>query len=92
LLRVWNYPAHLANAVAYHHQPLSSGIHQLETSLVHVSDYLVNAMELGSSGERFVPPLHPKAWDRLAMATDGLSSIIDNIDNQIGAVEDAFLH
>ncbi len=91
LLRTWNYPANLVNAVCYHHQPLSSGPYQLEASLVHVADYLVNAMELGSSGERFVPPLHPRAWDRLALDANELGSIMENIDNQIGAVEDAFL-
>jgi len=91
LLRAWNYPANLINAIRCHHHPMSSGAYQLEGSLVHVADALVNAMELGSSGERHVPALQLKAWERLALPLDSLESTMNAVDEQILEVERAFL-
>ncbi len=90
LLRSWNHPANLISAVRYHHQPMSSGAFQLEASLVHVADALVNAMQLGSSGERLVPALQLKAWERLALPLDSLETTMDAVDQQIQEVEQAF--
>jgi len=87
----WQYPPNLVHAVAYHHHPMSGGVYQLESSVVHVADYLVHAMEMGSSGERFVPPLNLKAWERLSLAPDLLASVIKSIDEQIEVVEETFL-
>jgi len=91
LLKVWNYPANLCSMVRYHHQPMSAGAYQLEASLLHVADYIVNAMQIGSSGERWVPPLQGKAWDRLNLGIEALESIMEAVDGQITEVERAFL-
>lgn len=91
LLKVWNYPANLVNTVRYHHHPMSAGAFQLEASLVHVADHLVNAMQHGSSGERWIPPLQNKAWERLNLPVDILESIVETVENQITEVERAFL-
>ncbi len=91
LLRSWNFPPNLVNAVRYHHQPMSAGIFQMDASLVHLADYMVNAMPMGSSGERFVPPLNAKAWERLNLAPDFLETLMNGIDDQIFAVQQAFL-
>jgi HD-like signal output (HDOD) protein len=91
LLRSWNYPANLINAVRYHHHPMSAGVFQMDASLVHLADYVVNAMSLGSSGERFVPPLNAKAWERLNLTPDFLETLMNGIDDQIIAVQQAFL-
>lgn len=91
LLKVWNYPANLFNTVRYHHHPMSAGPYQLEASLVHVADHLVNAMQHGSSGEKWIPPLQNKAWERLNLPVEILESIVDTVENQIADVERAFL-
>jgi hypothetical protein len=59
---------------------------------VHIADYLVHALELGSSGENYVPPLNLKACEKIRFHTGMLSSITSRIDQQIEAVEEAFLH
>lgn len=92
LLRAWRYPNNLIHAVAYHHYPLSAGAFRSEAAFVHVADHLVNAMELGSSGERFVPPLQMKAWEHLNLTEDILESIMHSIDDQIGAVQEVFFN
>ena len=61
LLRSWLYPPNLIHAVANHHQPLSSDAYKMEAAIVHLSDCLVNAMEVGSSGEHHAPPIQPRA-------------------------------
>ncbi|HYG35640.1 MAG TPA: HDOD domain-containing protein [Clostridia bacterium] len=91
LLRGWQFPSNLTNAVAHHHQPMAAGIFQLESSVVHLADYLVHAMQMGNSGEHFVPPLNLKAWERVGLSADILESIMKSIDEQIEAVQDSFL-
>ncbi|MGO9200700.1 MAG: HDOD domain-containing protein [Limisphaerales bacterium] len=91
LMRSWQYPANLATAVAYHHSPMSAEIYQLESSIVHLADFLVHAMQMGHSGERFVPPLNQKAWERVGLATCILESVVRSIDEQIEIVQQAFL-
>ncbi len=90
LLRSWNYPANLIQAVRYHHSPISANPFQLEASLVHIADHLINAMQLGSTGERFAPPLNPRAWERTGFSPEIIASLADSIDDQISAVESAF--
>ena len=90
LLQSWSYPSVLVQAVAYHHSP-NDGIARLDASVVHIADHLVNALGIGSSGEQFVPPLDEKAWTALGLSTEILPQLIEAVDEQIHAVEEAFL-
>jgi HD-like signal output (HDOD) protein len=90
LLRAWNYPSNLIQAVRFHHSPISANPFQLEASLVHIADHLVNAMQLGSSGERFAPPLNLRAWERANFSVEMIQSLVDTVDGQIAVVEGAF--
>jgi HD-like signal output (HDOD) protein len=91
LLHLWKFPVNLVQAVAYHHQPMSSQIAREEAAVVHLSDHLVNAMRIGSSGERHVPPLNMKAWEILRFPPQILTGIVAGIDEQIEAVQAVFL-
>ena len=91
LLRAWRFPPTLIHAVGYHHHPLSTPLFQNEAALVHVADYVVHAMQVGASGEQFVPPLDMRAWERLSLSTDFLDTVVQSIDEQIDAVVRAFL-
>jgi HD-like signal output (HDOD) protein len=90
LLRHWKYPANLVHAMAFHHQPMASSFACEEATVVHLSDHLVNAMQIGSSGERYVPPLNMQAWATLGLSVDVLPAIVAGIDDQIEAVQDVF--
>lgn len=92
LLRHWKYPENLVQAVAYHHQPVLRDTVQVEAAVVHLSDHVVNAMEIGSSGERFVPPLNARVWEQLQFSTDLLPSLVTHIDEQLQAVQTVFLN
>ena len=91
LLREWQYPVQLVEAVAFHHQPMAAPSHNTSAAIVHLADHLVNALQLGSSGERFVPPLDPRAWQHLGFASDILESLIAAMDDQMVTVETVFL-
>jgi len=39
-------------------------------------------MDLGNSGEIYVPPLDPEAWERLNLTPSVLASIEEQIDHQ----------
>jgi HD-like signal output (HDOD) protein len=91
LLKYWNYPANLVNAVGYHHHPLAAEFFQVEASVVHVADFLVHAIDIGSSGENFIPPLKMPAWEKVNFSVADLATLMDAADDQIEAVENAFL-
>jgi len=91
LLRAWAYPPNLINAVGNHHHPMAVGVFQMEASLVHLADYIVHAMQIGSSGEKFVPALDMRVWKRLELSPDFLESLIGAVDEQLEAAESAFL-
>ena len=76
--------------MAFHHSPAQSAA-KLEAAVVHIADHLVNAMGIGSSGEQFVSPLDDKAWTTLGLGPDVLAKTIEAVDEQILAVEEAFL-
>jgi len=91
LLENWKYPPSLIQAVAHHHNPTHCREANLEACVVHVADHLVHALQMGSSGERFVPPLDAQAWETLGLTTDALATVVAGVEDQIDAVRELFL-
>jgi HD-like signal output (HDOD) protein len=92
VLQLWKFPHNIVQAVACHHNPESSQSARVEASVVHLADHLVNAMQIGSSGERFVPPLDMRAWETLGLTTGMLPRVMAEIDNQLNSVQGVFLN
>jgi len=82
LLQTWKLPASLEEVVMYHHNPRGAMRFPVEAALIHVADIVAHAMQYGSSGERFVPPIDEEAWDRLGLPDTILSSTIDLVERQ----------
>jgi HD-like signal output (HDOD) protein len=82
LLKKWQLPIALENTVKYHHTPQESK-DPLEPAIVHLADIMINALGIGSSGERFVPPLDPSAWQCIGISTNTLALTITQMDRQI---------
>jgi len=91
LLRAWGLPHSLEESVACHHQPDRAARFPLETALVHIGDVVVQAMELGTSGERFVPPLDGEAWDLVELSPRQLPEVIEAVERQFSDVTRAIL-
>lgn len=51
--------------------------------MVHLADIICQGLELGSSGELFVPPLDPIAWECLDIPASALSMIVKQVDSQL---------
>lgn len=82
LLGQWKLPTHTVNAVACHHNPATDrGLHT-DTAIVHIADLITNAMQIGSSGERYVPALDNDAWKRLGLSENILSVTLSELERQ----------
>lgn len=63
LLKSWDLPARLVEAVSFHHRPEKSKNHPEETAAVNLADAITYSMNLGSSGETVIPPMEPRSWE-----------------------------
>lgn len=91
LLTDWKYPPVIAFAAGYHHHPQNTQVGQTEALVVHVADHIVHAMHIGSSGERYVPPLKSHAWSTLNLQHSFLENLLRGIDEQIDSAREMFL-
>jgi len=86
LLNRWQMPLSLEDMVCHHHEPEKSK-NLMESSILHLADIMANAMGIGTSGERLIPPLHQEAWMRLGTTPNILSLTFEQADRQL---EDVF--
>ena len=49
---------------------------------MHIADILAHACEIGESGEQFVPPLAPDAWERVGLRKSIIESVFEKIEEQ----------
>ena len=47
---------------------------------MHLADIMANAVGVGSSGERFVPPLDAGAWEVIGLSANVLEVIMKQAD------------
>ncbi len=90
LLTKWNFPPSLEDAVRDHHEPGGDSA-DIGPAVIHAADAAANALGVGSSGEYFVPPLDPAAWNALDIAPRVLEEAVDRADQQVEGVIKAFL-
>ncbi|KAF0192477.1 MAG: metal dependent phosphohydrolase [Gammaproteobacteria bacterium] len=83
LLKQWQLPAQIVAAVGYHHRPSANRDHPIHAAITHVADLIVNAQQIGTSGEVFTPPLDVDAWKKLGLQENMLSAIIKQANRQI---------
>ena len=91
LLRQWALPDALQEAVAFHHAPSHAPHDAMLAAAVHVADIIANAMELGSRGQRRVPPLSPQAWQYLGLSVAALPLILAQVEEQLESVVAALI-
>ena len=83
LAEEWNLPLNLTAAITHHHDPSQAGDHLVIASLVHVSDIMVRALEIGHGGDDYIPPLNHKCWGTLRLKPKILEDIIPDIEAQL---------
>jgi len=75
LIQQWKLPTILFNSCLYHHDPMDSP-NKMVSAITHTADIIVNALKLGSSGERFVPPLNHEAWQYIDLPVSVIAPIV----------------
>jgi putative nucleotidyltransferase with HDIG domain len=89
LLEAWKLPPTLREAVACHHFPERATRFPVEAAVVHVADVFANALRLGSSGERLVPPFDARAWATLGLAPALVPGILADAERHYEAAVQA---
>ncbi len=91
LLRHWNLPPSIYEAVQFHHIPSKSKEFPLTTGIVHLADVFTNEMKLGNSGEFAVPPLSKKICKELGFSMDSLPAFEEKAKDQFYSAVSIFL-
>ncbi len=86
LLSQWKLPYILENNIYYHHHP-SAAHDPGKAAIVHLADIMANALGLGSSGERFVPPFDCEAWNHLNLSPGIFRQVIHLSVHQLASLE-----
>jgi HD-like signal output (HDOD) protein len=91
LMHAWKLPLVLENNVFYHHHP-SQAQHPIPATIVHLADLMVNGLGMGSSGERFVPPLDNGAWESLGLSPSCFEVVVKQAFHQFYYLETILQH
>ncbi|MEE4261330.1 MAG: HDOD domain-containing protein [Desulfobacteraceae bacterium] len=86
LMEQWKLPLILENNVLYHHNP-SEAQQPIPAAIVHLADIIVNSLGIGSSGEKFVPPLDTAAWENLDLPLSSFETVIGQATHQFYSLE-----
>ena len=84
-------PDRLVEGVLYHHNPSRAPRYKVEAAVTHVADILAQSLELGNSGERYVPPLDNEAWKILGLSSKFLSTVLEQVERQASEAVKVFL-
>ncbi len=85
LFKEWKLPASLEEWVRFHHSPASARS-KVEVAVVHAADVIAHGLEMGMSGDRYVPPLDAEAWNSLGFPKSILGPVILQADHQIDGI------
>lgn len=79
LLKAWQLPERLEEAVTFHHHPHRARKFPVDAAVIHLADIVANSFQLGTSGERFVPPVNDEAWKAIDRAPDIMVTVVDQL-------------
>jgi len=88
LLKQWKLPMLLQETAAFHHAPDKAIRFPSEVAIIHLSDIIVNAMEIGSSGEKYVPPMNENAWEKTGLSNEDLEVIFDRTQSDVDSMSE----
>jgi len=88
LAEQWRLPVSVKEAMVHHHQPMLAQDAREQTAIVHVADYLVNAIGFGHLGIDPVPTLSPDAWRLVKLDQNGLTAVIATAEQEFTSIDD----
>ena len=63
-------------------EELMATVYPLDAAVIHVADIVVNSLRIGTSGERFVPPLDEFAWEVIGLSENDMPEITGQAKQQ----------
>ena len=91
LLSNWRLPKSLSELVASHIKPVLANISVRDVSLIHLADFVTEALGMGFTGERYVPTFSEAAWGHSGLDESSLFYIVEELQRQYGEVCKIFL-
>ncbi len=92
LLRAWNLPVKLQEAVAHHHLPSPANNFPLEAAIVHLADRISHQVILDPDRDTEKYFYEKDAWDAVQLSEDShLQQIIEQTEAQLEEVSQIFL-
>ena len=85
-MNVWKLPQSLVSMVGHHHYPGLYSAFLNDEILVHTADFLVTALDIGSSGEHFLLPLFTGAEKCCDLSYEQLESTARQIEERTDAL------
>lgn len=90
-LKNWGFPNNISNLVRHHNKPVLARQNIRGVSLIHLSNFIVSALNIGDSGDRFVPEFSEAAWGYAAFEYSKLSIVVSELIRQLDDVAAVFL-
>jgi HD-like signal output (HDOD) protein len=82
LMKNWGLALPQVEAVKYKHRPDEAPNHGVEAAILHVSNVVASALNMGSVGDVSVPSLNPWAWETLGLRPEAMKSLVWEIEDQ----------
>jgi len=90
LAQKWNFPASITTTIANHHTPLDATESRLQVAAVNIANLLCHAMNVGSSGNKYVTDFYPEVWNLLGLSVRDLEPILHKSLDEIEKSEELF--
>jgi len=90
-LHHWRFPENITTLVRYHNKPVLARNFVRGVSLVHIASFIVSALQIGDSGDRFVPEFSEAAWGYAGFEESKLTSVTEELLRQLDNVCSVFL-
>jgi len=91
LLKEWNLPPRMVEAVRYHHSPLKAQKYKAEAAILYLADAVAYDMKLGQDGGGHVPRTNPEVLKLMHITREYIESLRSKIQEQVNETADLLL-
>jgi HD-like signal output (HDOD) protein len=85
-LRLWKLPPSLCDIVKLHHHPELARTAALDTSVLHIADFLVETMGAGHDGEGLMRPSQGAQWSDVVGRRVVIRTVIEQVNAQLDEI------
>jgi HD-like signal output (HDOD) protein len=79
----WNLPLNIKEGLSRHHRPSLAQYYPDSAHIVHVGDFLVRLLEVGSGGDDNVPYLEQDSLKALKLELKDLEKVLDSMSEEL---------